>query len=420
MNWMIKNFAFLNFAEHDNCLWVSALGYNGLFCIPLDTMKPRFIGEFPGEDLNARNIHRSAVISGEKVIFAPFFGNRIGEYDIETGEFTEHTGIGKDMSKAKFETSVCVNDTIYFIPQYYPDILSYDCRRKKVAEIKGWKELLTKEEAMQEGIAFGLTADIYNDKLYLPSRKTNGIMLLDINTGHMTIRRIGPSHMRYLTAKIVGKQCWILPACQEEQINVWDLETNEIATISEFPKGFSSESIPFISINNCGRNMLAFSHMANMSVLIDKCNFTVREYKELSQVDIKKEKNGWGGNYYFAKELGNHHLLSVSKYDNAVLVIDVETLEVTRQILKSEIAEIMLVKRMFEQEHRGMNKVVPILREGEEVDLLDFLAVVKNDSILKNNIYTHLAEKNYGSEIHNNSKQWLKGEKNEGCKTNFE
>ncbi len=70
-----------------NTLYCSNNNMNGLFSINLDDMKIDFLGFFPKERTDVDSLHRSALILGDWIVFAPEKGSNISLYNYKEKTF---------------------------------------------------------------------------------------------------------------------------------------------------------------------------------------------------------------------------------------------------------------------------------------------------------------------------------------------
>lgn len=344
---------FYDFIADGDFIWVSAINCNALFKINVKSMEAEYMGSFPHEDLYGKYLHRSVIKIGNKLFFTPFSADRIGIYDIETNEFLTTPELKNKDIPFKFERSIVYGDYIFFFPQRYNAIVKYNYKTNEISYFNDWLHEFHEVTAASNPIYFGFGVEVKDNKAYIPCRQTNAILEFDLTEGKSKKIIVGSDENTYISILYDSGYFYLISAAQSSTITRWNPETGEIREYKDMPEGFISQGIPFINLIKYGKYILALQNEANMSVLLDTESGETKEYTGLAQDDIKKSPYAWHGNYFFAKSLNSSYFLAVSKYDNAIVFIDKNQMNVTRRKAFFPIEQSLLLSPLYKNQNIG-------------------------------------------------------------------
>ncbi|NLM74452.1 MAG: hypothetical protein GX184_10550 [Clostridiaceae bacterium] len=400
---------FHDFYSDGDFIWVAANNCNGLFKINISNMEAEYMGSFPGEKLNGLHLYRSVAKVGSKLYFAPFMAERIGIYDLSTNTFKPGPEVRNNDIPFKFEKSVVYNDCIYFLPQRYKAVVRYNTITNELTYIDDYMNELKEKSTEKYPMYFGGGVAVIDNKAYIPFRGKNAILEISLIDHKCRTLTIGYKEDGYVFIYFCFGYFWLVG--NNGAITKWNPETSEIQIFSSFPKNFRSEGIPFISLIDYGRNILALQHLANMAVLLDAETGEMNEFKGLAQDNIFKKPGSWDGNYYFIKSLDDNHLVAVSKYDNAIVFIDKNSGKVTRKKSYIPIEKALLLSPQFQSRFSETEADDSIfLAEATPHSLESFVNIILASEQLIDNDINSEDHESYGFKIHNAIKNQILGQ----------
>lgn len=318
---------FFDFAEADGYIWFAANNFNALCRADLHTMSLEYIGAFPGEPMLGHSLYRSVVRCGDRLVFAPFMAQGVGEYDLEKGEFTEHGRLKYPDIKFKFETAITVDRSVYFVPQNYGYIVEYDTETGAISETVPLRDIFN-----AENVVLGIGSADSHGIMYVPRRFSNE--MIKCNFKQKKFERIETDKNACLLINVlINDWLWMLPG-KSLPIMKQNVLTGEICTYPETTAVCGDSGIPFIKAIDCGSKIIFWRNLADSSLVYDK------ETDRFSKLPVSYEasegllEKPWAGNYYFAKQLDEYRILGVSKKNHATVILDVNEMKLDSYIMQ--------------------------------------------------------------------------------------
>lgn len=312
---------FFDFVKIDKYIWFAALNCNGLYRVDLRTMCTEYMGAFPEEPMRGKYLYRSIVRYEDRLIFAPFMAESIGEYDLKNNKFIKHEKLEYADVKFKFESAVLVGETVFFIPQNYDYIVSYDIKYAATTNVLSINEVFADEIYDDKEVALGIGAVTLENCTYVPKRCSE--MMIKYDFEQNTYELIKEDDKSCLLINVlIDDWLWMLPG-RRMPIMKWNIKTNERRVYSDFVRENGEEGAPFIKAIDCGEKILFWRETASKSLVYDKKTDTFEELSVSYEPTEELLENPWAGNFYFAKKLDEHRILSVSKKDHAVVIFDI-------------------------------------------------------------------------------------------------
>ncbi len=317
-----ETIGFFDFAEIDGCIWGAAINYNALIKIDLKTMEPQYMGSFPGEAMYAAWLYRSVVRVGNRLIFAPFMAESIGEYDLETEAFVENEKLKESNRRFKFETAFFINSKVYLMPQRYPYIVVLDVINGKMTYLDCIREAFEQEKQNLQTVFLGVGTTDSKSHVYIPRRSSTDILKYDIESHLCEVVAVG-TESSVLICSLIDDWLWLLPAHNEPLVK-WNVKTKDKVVYSGLQSECAPEDAPYIRAIDCGEKIFFFRELAEKSLIYDKKTDSFEKMSVSYESKVQLVEKPWKGNYYFAKRLDNGKIVSVSKKDHFVVIVDVE------------------------------------------------------------------------------------------------
>lgn len=259
----------------------------------------------------------------EKMYLLPHAADSILEYDLKT-KFLKRTEI-PGAGVYNFDRMIRYQDYLFLKPKCYPAIVRYDLRD---GTLKFYRECM-KGFLQSNGEPMFTWAVCQKDNvLLMASAQQNKVLAFNMDTGKHKIHTVGKLGNSYFSMAFDGKDYWLVQ-CKNSAIVRWNYKTGKVQEYSAFPSGFSVKQVgggtlPFVSIISCENFLLAFPCLGNMIVKIDI------DTGEMSKYDVGlpyiegEHKSDFYHNmaYYFAKRIDDEQIVTLSNYDNSVLIFN--------------------------------------------------------------------------------------------------
>ncbi len=99
--------------DEQNVLWMSNIFFNGLFRMDLERQDICCVGAFEGVNISAEDLHRGAHISGNEIVFTPFYDQAVRIYHVDSNTY-QTIAIPKE-HKPPFSESTRIGQNIFFL-----------------------------------------------------------------------------------------------------------------------------------------------------------------------------------------------------------------------------------------------------------------------------------------------------------------
>lgn len=367
-----ENIGFFDFVEINGYIWIAAINYNALFRVDLQTMIPQYVGSFPGESMYQAWLYRSVVRVGNRLIFAPFMAESIGEYDLEKECFIEHEKLKDSGIKFKFESMVCRGEEVFFFPQRYSYMVVYQTAKHRITYDKCLKDALEQKGQAGGAIFWGVGATEGEKHIYIPKRGATDIVRYDFGGRHaekLVIEQESP----LLICSLIDGWLWLLPA-ENMPLAKWNVETGEKVIYNELVVECEDAGAPFIRAVDCGEKICFVREFSKETLLYDKASDTFEGVGVSYQPGKDLVEKPWKGNYYFAEKLGKNQILTVSKKNHGVIVFDINSKQL--QSFRLRMSDVDRKKWSTNALFRDFNRQTKTLFENTEDSLecfMDFL-----------------------------------------------
>ncbi|MBN1183740.1 MAG: CDP-glycerol glycerophosphotransferase family protein, partial [Bacteroidales bacterium] len=224
---------FSYWTRENKTAWFSAVNFNGLIELDLETMETKLMANFPIEpDKKPRVISGFSKCSNQ-LLFAASRQSYLFCYDLSThtmstipyhlpSTFTEY--INTDL---RFWAAHSYKDNVYFFGYSCPVILKLNISSKKVSIILDFLpevEMLASNNKEARYLTVGIQ---YGDKYYAPCCQSNAIVELNLENSNTKVIEIPNSGNGFSGIAFDGEKFWLSPR-SNGPILTWNRETNEV------------------------------------------------------------------------------------------------------------------------------------------------------------------------------------------------
>lgn len=289
-----KKLMFLSCAEKGEELFFVSSEVNLLCAMSVENQKIRFIDNCPEEIFSQSSLFGNVACYNNKLILAPLMAKNIWIYDFETS-FWEPIKLNENIANVsfKFFGMVPFRNQVFFLGHYFNGIICVDIDDRSVHEIP----INNIDNEKTDGLF--LWDYVIRDKLcYIPSLKSNQVIILDLETKKIEYRRVGDNNNRYVGITWDGSSFWLAPRRNGKYVR-WDGDSN--VTEHNLPEEFNKDDYYFIGSYMDGDNVV-FPGMINRlgSLVFDKgtpqdtriIKEAVSFYKSLDNKFIKQNMDG--------------------------------------------------------------------------------------------------------------------------------
>lgn len=203
---------FDNYVMIDGDMWFPAANYNALFRIKKGEITAELIIEFKEYPLSNSRIFFSCECIDRKIILIPSKVADILIYDIDKAVLVKFTlPNGQDIVErgALFSCSFMYENKAYLVGDWYPGIIKFDIETG-IEEVIEEPYLRYKKNGVYDGERFYRHAYVlYENKLYLPTLRENGLMCMNIGIRQCTFIEVLPMGSNAWDCIFDGKSIWV-------------------------------------------------------------------------------------------------------------------------------------------------------------------------------------------------------------------
>ena len=273
-------------------IWISAMGYNGLYLYDIEKKETRFIGSFPMEEHDKWRMHGKAIRVNEEIYFIPDRSRYVHVYNLETQQISSY--FPGECERMECKNVVYNKGKIYFVSDVSKIILySMDVDTKII------ESYLIDIKDYNGGICSDIV--VTDDKLYMACKQLNMVIEYRLNLDTYRFLTIASDGNGFGTMNYDGDFFWF---SDNKGVIKWKEGAEKLERYEDFPSGFGmimrigneiirckgftnkyqSEEKPFSFSAIIHGDLWLFPFRTNMVVRVDLLNGT------MSQVRIEGEE----------------------------------------------------------------------------------------------------------------------------------
>ncbi|MCH5249285.1 MAG: hypothetical protein J1E98_05115 [Lachnospiraceae bacterium] len=364
----------------DDQIWVSAMGFNGLFRYDINDNKTEFIGSFPNEERFEKSLHGKAIRVQDEIYFLPDRSKYVHVYNLGTGVFSSYD--------VKMEGRMRCGNGFYYEGKLY-----FICGGSEIVFccIDTLTKKIDKHKIDIANYKYGISKDIVllGDKVYFTCRYPNVVVEYSYRNNTYKKYFVGKEQDGFSTICHDGNVFWL---SGKKGIVRWDTYSSEVIDFNMFPKGFgmcivpSSESkqiefvhgfsskyfeaeVPFWFSAFFAGKVWLFPFRTNMIICVDVLTRSVTEfYLQDEQEDEESLQAKYRYTHcHYLGEMQNNKLVFFSTKSKKIRVIEQESEPVVREfVLRCKEPEDMI-------SYLNGDKTYTCYEDGELYNLEDFL-----------------------------------------------
>lgn len=290
--------------------------------------------EIPGELLDGERLYNQIVLSGKKIILVPYHACEIAVFDRETHSFTKYGY--RNAQKDKYVSGIADGEKIYMIPAIGESILEFDLTTEMVCYHSC---------GIPAGVVRDVTKPVFFNgtfqvgrELYLFAAQTNQVLIFDIDTKKRAWKTVKGLESGVWACVYWNGKCY-LASNEGCFLAIWDLRSESVKKLTDFPKEFSGETQCFNSMVAAQDRIVIFPQKGNKILSLNPISY------EISVMDLgfsycegarKSAYYSWPSNYLFARMLNSRVAAAMSAYDNSLLIFDLISGECKSGYVRSE------------------------------------------------------------------------------------
>ena len=377
----IKQMVFYNMAFNKNNAWFCHVYYNALCRLDLESNEIVIESLFPAED-SVFGKYGNILYFEEKLILSPRNSVKILIYDLKSKDYTE-INLSKNYKCEDININLFTNAFIYkneafFIPGTYKAIVKMDLKTLELTYYDDWYENLESDIKSKQRVLF-LTSYQEENYILLPFCRGNKILKFSLNDGNSRIIEV-PDKSLELMDIICEENIYWLADRNKKSIYQWDIETNHLIEINNYPRNYQTRSCDGIhSFKKYNDDIYIFPMSGNM---ILKYNIKDQKMTEFFKLNIESEESMKfflfsDNNFLDYNERSKEQLYMYSILDGMIYCVDFR--EQTVKKIKSYIKTISddLKRQIFISLNSAKENKNFVMQETENVRLDVFLEVVK-------------------------------------------
>lgn len=196
----------------DRNMWFPAANYNALFCVKKGQTTAELIIEFKEYPFLIPRIFFSCECIDRKIILIPSKVADILVYDIDEDVLEKYMiPNGQDILErgGLFSCSFVYEGKVYLVGDWYPGIIKFDAVTG-IEEVIEEPYLRYKKNGVYDGERFYRHAYVlYENKLYLPTLRENGLICMDMETRLCSFIEVLPQYSTAWDCIFDGKYIWV-------------------------------------------------------------------------------------------------------------------------------------------------------------------------------------------------------------------
>lgn len=319
------NFCAFDYIDYGDYIWFVPGDFTGLFRYDKKSNMIDKTIRIPEESLNTTRSYSSMILYKNKLICAPMSAKSICEYDMNS-EIITNIEL-KTPQFSNFNVLLSYGNWALMIPTYYDGILKYNMDTGQCIYLDSWICEYKKVVGKQTGFYCMSGALMRDNKILMASAISDFIMEIDIETGKGEIHSLKCEGINFWDMAFDGEYYWLLPN-KGSSIVRWKYETGEVLKFDCYPESMKRGDSTFIKIVKCGKYMVALPKNGNMIIKINRITHEISQLKAKTGYSEGNRFNAaytWGSNYYFAKELDDNHIVTMTAYDNSLVRLNIHS-----------------------------------------------------------------------------------------------
>ncbi len=316
-------FSFHDCVEYEGHIYFSSANTNGLFKANLETEMVEFVGRFFGEDIFKRDLHLKTLLIGKEIWFIPYNAERISIYNLEEKVFSQ-IDINQGSTNEKYVMANYTSDKIYLIPFKSNELIEIDLRTHELVVREQWMNEIKKLCEIQDDNAFVRNGScICDNKLYMAPVSADALVEVDLCTSEVFIYEC-PFEVKGFQEIVRIKEQLVLLPKYSGKIFIWDFKQKEFELLADVLFEEKGLGVPFISAAVKGDEIILLPAAMEEGLRINIDTKEAQSIAFFGQKDYKKYPGNWRGAYNFVKVLNDGKIISISRYDNSLVIYDNE------------------------------------------------------------------------------------------------
>lgn len=249
MNFAASYFARCQFdsvAQDENYYYFSSISENGLYRVKKGSCSAEFLGFFPDEPLSAARLYTTDGHVDNYIVFAPIAASNIAIYNIARREFT-NIELRKDLlQKCKYKSNKFWNVVVFQKHAYifgvaYPAIVRINLETFDTYYYTDWVQQIEAESNGEFGGAYWPKGTFWRNKYIIPSCCTNTLLILDLESSSILLKRIITANINgFDGAQVDDQTIWLSPRYLNDPIVRWDILHDEVEEFYPYEKDSSN------------------------------------------------------------------------------------------------------------------------------------------------------------------------------------
>lgn len=207
-------------------IWISAMGYNGLFMYDIEKEETKFIGSFPMEEHNKWRLHGKAIKVNQEIYFIPDRSRYVHVYNLKTQQISSY--FPGDCERMECKNAVYIQGKIYFISDASNIFLYSMDVDTKIIE----KHLIDITD-YSGGICSDMVAK--ENKLYLACRQLNKVIEYTLNSNSYRLLTVVSDGNGFGTMNYDGEFFWF---SDNKGVLKWKKGSEKLERYEDFPSEF--------------------------------------------------------------------------------------------------------------------------------------------------------------------------------------
>ena len=320
------------YGEH---IYFSNSEFNGLFRAGLSGEELEYLGTFPYEPL-AGDLHWESLMIGHRLYFAPFGGDNLDAYDLETGEFLTFEK-GRFSGNCRYGGLREYRGGFFLLPVSGDKILWFNPETEKCEDWTGKLGFLD-ENGKEEAVNCSQGALIISDTMYLTVSGRSKLYIIDLKTLERKVVSI-PSEQGFNQIVRYGDFLLMRGERYDELIS-YNMKTGE--TESRLEVIYADQSgVTCNSLGICGGRILlapCFSRIKTRFLSFKDGAWNLEENEDLSEKNVPARFRKWSNpNTNWCTTSGTFHdgnYYTFSSRDGAYLSLNPSAHELKRRYFK--------------------------------------------------------------------------------------
>lgn len=367
--------------EADGSLWFAANNLNGIFKADKETGKSQFITNFSQYPNFAVRLYGACTFVKRKIVFAPCNAKEVAIYDIDKKELITiplEKRIVKHCKSALFFAAFEYEGFAYLIGMSYPGILKIDVTTYESIVIgEPYERYYVKGKYNYKGY-FRHSFAVKDNILYLPAICENGLVCMDMKSRKCEFLEVLPEHSRAWDICVTNNH--ILTWGVDFKISNYDLTTKKIKITDVENDGKYLEEGAYLIPNSTKLWVFRLDSKGVISYDVETGEI-IDEIKDINNFSP-------GMNQSYARYLSDVIILSRCYWDNKFWLFNSIINEFVWIDDHGKLDRMCFWAdpewNIFEYMKGGTQNENMIIMESANIDLLNFMLLIKNKNLDKN------------------------------------